>query len=168
MTRRIEAVRVREACIGQTERSSLGVHHRHELGPAASSHVIGERRGGVVGTLDQGGLRQLAHGQALAGREEDRRLAAGGRAAGHGDDVVELGVLEGDEHRHQLRDAGDRHALSGVLREHDLAGVRVLHEVGVAADMRRRRECGRGEGEEYGEERSVPKHERGCYLTRIR
>ena len=90
---------------------------------------------------------QLAHGDPLAGAQVDRRLADRGRRAGRPSTTSSsVGVLERDEHGHQLRDRRDRQArVARAAREH-LAGrarsrrdTRFAATAGAAARGRERR-----------------------------
>ena len=71
--------------------------------------------------------------------EVDRLLPDGRGARVDVHDVRELQVLERDDHRHQLRDRGDRNLVAVVVLGEHLAGDRVHHEPGAGVDDRRPR-----------------------------
>jgi hypothetical protein len=126
--RGVEAVRPREPRPGEPELARLRVHHRHETGRRAVADVLGEGVRGVVRALDQGGLHQVPHRDPLAGPQVDRRLTDVGGLRADAHHVVEIRVLEGDDHGHELGDARDRNPRPArVLREY-LAGGGVLDD----------------------------------------
>jgi hypothetical protein len=133
----VEPVRVHEVGVAQAERARLRVHPGHEETAPAVGGVVGQRDRSVVRALDERCLDQLADREAIPGPEVDGRLADGRGAFGHPHHLAETGMLERDEHGHQLRDAGDRQALPGMALEQHLAGGGVLDVVGAAADLRR-------------------------------
>ena len=69
-------------------------------------------------------------------RSPTRRLIVDSPIALHGtgDDDLDVGALERDEHRHQLRDARDRHARVRMPAREHLAGRTVLHVVRLRHD----------------------------------
>ena len=84
------------------------------------------------------------------GSQPGARLTDRGGTWVDGDDVRELLVVERHEHRHQLRDRGDRQLRVRVGGSEHLAGRRVLDDPGARAHgrssrMRRRRDSEDGE-----------------------
>ena len=153
MTCLVEAVRVLEMRRGEPERPSLHVHQRDESLDGAAADVSGKGRGRVVGARDEGCDCKIAHGEALPGLEPDRRFADLRRFPRDRNDVVEAGVLEGDEHCHQLG-----HARGSTSRIRRPGGENngmwpSPDDIGGGADLRRARD-GAGGG--------APGSERGC------
>jgi hypothetical protein len=166
------SVRADEVRVLESQLLRLGVHQRHEPRAAPASDVEGERLRGVVGALDQGRLDEIVDGDPLARPQVDGRSAGSRGGFGHGDDVVEPGVLERHEHRHQLRDARDRQPLLLVVREQDLAGGAVLDEPRAGVDPRRRTLGDPGERERHQQSQEPEPHGAQAYLrgycTRMR
>jgi hypothetical protein len=155
----VEAVRANEVRVAQSERPGLGVHEPDEALDAAAADVRRERVRGVVRTLDQRGLDEIADGDALALAQVDRRFAHPRGRHINGDHVVQPYALERHEDGHQLGDARDRHPLAGAVLEQHLAGRSVLHEprAGFGAGCRRRRRGGEGSGcDGEGEDEQAP------------
>ena len=120
VTGRVEPVRAHEVRVVQAELLRLRVHPRDEQRKVAAGGRGRERVRGVVRTLDQRALEQVAHGDPLPRVQRDPRPADARRLRRHRDDLVEVEVLQRDDHRHQLRDARDRQPLVRVVRgEHD-------------------------------------------------
>ena len=114
--------------------------------------VIGKCDGRIVCALNQRRLDELANGETLAGPQVHGRLADRSRGRTHTHAVAPLHMIQGDDHRHQLRDARDRHARpSSVLCEH-FAGRRVLDDERTRHNLRRSRCCRLCRGDE-GERR---------------
>ena len=107
----------------------------------------GERGGGVVRARHERCDREVPHREPLARAEVDGRLADRGRLRRDGDDVVEPGMLERDEHRHQLRDARRRalarRAPARRGRRRPGRRERCRTAPPPAAERRRRRRCRR-------------------------
>ena len=135
---RVEPVRADEMRVVQAELGGLGIHHHRERREARCDGQR-ERVGRVVRRLDERALQQVADRDLLARTEIDRLLADRGRTRVDGDDVGELLVLEHDQHRHQLRDRGDRQLLVRIRRGEHLAGRGVLDHVGMRVDRGRPR-----------------------------
>jgi len=94
MAGRVEPVWTRKVRLGQSQRTRLCIHQRHESRCIAVTDVFRERVGRVVRTLDERSLDEIAHGDALSDAEVDRRLADRRHPAVDGDDVVELDAFE--------------------------------------------------------------------------
>ena len=111
----VEAVRILEVRVGETQLVGFLVHQPHETIDRSRSDMKGERLGGVVRARDERRPQQLGDGQLLTRAQVDGRLADPRRLRAHGHDVVQVGVLEHHDRCHQLRDAGDGSRAGGIV-----------------------------------------------------
>ena len=166
MPGRVEPVGAHVVRVPQPEATGTRVHHRDEPGLAAVAHVVGQRVGCVICALDQRRLEQLEQREPLPGPQVRRRLADRGGVACDGDDVVQPRVFEREQDRHQLRDAGDRHALSRVVHDQHLAGRSVLDQPRTPGHLGRSGEDWCNEDESRGGDKKPTLH-RSASLPRV-
>jgi hypothetical protein len=134
--RHIEPVGAHEVSVVEVELDGAPVHHAHES-PGAAAHVRGESVSRIVCALHECGRQEVAHRDALADGEMNRRLADRRSCSPDENALVRPRVLERDEGGHDLRDAGDRDAAIGVPLEEDLPAHRIGHDRGAPPEGRR-------------------------------
>ena len=163
---RVEPVRPHEVRVVQAELLRARVHPRDEERQVAAGGGGCERIRRVVRALDQRPLEQVAHGDLLSRVERDPRPADARGPRRHRDDLIEVEVLQRDEHRHELRDARNRQPrVRSVGREH--LAVRGVDDVERArVGLRDRGLCRAGESETGRDGDEEPAHRAERYLTR--
>ena len=95
-------------------------------------------------------LDEISDGDPFTGTQIDRRLAHGGGVRADLHDVVEIGVLERDEHRHQLRDARNRETRPARVLRQNVSRGGVLDHERARRDRRSARMSRSGENEGGG------------------
>jgi hypothetical protein len=140
----VEADRVGVTGVVETELAGALVHLRHK-GLARAREVLRDRRGGVVGALEEERLEQVLDRHPLAGSQIDPRLRRQGVVRRRREDLPRTRALEREQGGHQLGRARDRPARVGPLGEHDLAVAAVDDDrSGSRADVGRTLRGGAG------------------------
>ena len=143
VARGIEAVRIGEVGVLQAQVARLGVHAVDERRDVAGD-VAGNGDRGVGARGQEEAIQQVAHRKRHARLQSHHRAIAGEEAIDvDGHHIVRIGRLGRHNRRHDLRDAGRRQTVVGVLRVEQVVAVVGDDSGGDGSEVGRTRFAGR-------------------------